>query len=271
MKIASLLRKYSIEPKRSLGQNFLTNESVARRIAELSELTSRDTVVEIGTGLGILTVELSRVAGRVITYETDRRLMPVHWEILSEQRNVEIIYGDFMKTPLPLDANEAASYVSNIPYHLTSPIIERIAFGEHDFERAVLMVQKEFADRLTAKPSTKSYGSLTVVLSALCEISELLSLSRHSFFPAPGVDSVVTKLTPRDNQIIQKDERDKFRSLVKTSFSERRKTLKNNLKSIMGDVDYLLDRAGIMKSARAEELGVEEFVKLFRVVQEESL
>lgn len=271
MKIASLLRKYSIQPKRSLGQNFLVNESVARRIVELSELTSEDTVIEIGTGLGILTVELSRVAKKVITYETDRRLIPVHGELLSDRRNVEIIYGDFMKAPLSLGADEVASYVSNIPYHLTSPIIERIAFGEHDFDRAVLMVQKEFSNRLTASPSTKPYGSLTVVLSALCRIDELLSLSRHSFFPAPGVDSVVTRLTPRDNQNIRKDERDKFRSLVKASFSERRKTLKNNLKSIIGDADRLLERAGILKGARAEELDVEDFVRIFRIVQEENL
>ncbi len=269
MNTANLLKKHGIIPKKSLGQNFLTNESTAIQIAERSGITPDEIAIEIGAGTGILTLALSRISRMVIAYETDKRLVPVLKEVLSGIKNVRLVHEDFLKSPFLEEMNELHSYVSNIPYHLTSPIIERILFEDHFYNHAVLMVQKEFAERIMATSSTKSYGSLTVLLSAVCTVEKLLLLSRHSFYPVPNVDSVVLRLTPHENQKISKDELHKFRSLLKVSFSERRKMLKNNLKSIVRDPNGLLMRAGIANDVRAEELSVEDFLRLFRASREE--
>lgn len=269
MNTANLLKKHAIIPKKSLGQNFLTNKSTAIQIAERSGITPDEIAIEIGAGTGILTLALSRISRMVIAYETDKRLVPVLKEVLSGIENVRLIHEDFLKSPFLEEMNELHSYVSNIPYHLTSPIIERILFEDHCYNHAVLMVQKEFAERIMAKPSTKAYGGITVVTSTICVVERLLSLSKSSFFPQPSVDSVVIRLTPHENQKISKDELHKFRSLLKVSFSERRKMLKNNLKSIVRDPNRLLNRAGIANDVRAEELSVEDFLRLFRATREE--
>lgn len=262
MNITDILRKYGICLKDSLGQNFIKDERILSRIVKDSGITNGATVIEIGIGLGTLTLKLAQKAEKVIGFEIDRRFEQIHKELLSS-KNIQVVYEDFLKADLEGCNSQPLFYVANIPYYITSPILEKILFEGPKFEAAILMVQKEYAERLLAKPSSKPYGALTVILGAFTRVRRLFNVSRKAFIPVPAVDSSVVKLVMREQPLVPLDEKRKFRNFVKLAFSHRRKKLKNNLKPIIDNPEEFLESLGFSANVRAEELSIESFVKLY--------
>ena len=218
-RLFSLISKYNLRPNRNLGQNFLIVPDVIERNIERAELSKKDTVLEIGPGLGVLTDYLSRGAGRVYAVERDSRLV----QILKNEYswpNVEIIKGDALKVPLP----EFNKVVSNLPYQISSQITFRLL--EHDFERAVLIYQLEFAQRMVAEPGDRNYSRLSLMVRAKAHAEIVERIGRGAFWPKPEVDSAVVVLTPKP-----KDERIELNeNLVRALFQHRRSTVLSALK-----------------------------------------
>jgi 16S rRNA (adenine1518-N6/adenine1519-N6)-dimethyltransferase len=245
----------------ALGQNFLKTDRIARKMVESIDLPVGSIVVEIGVGSGMLTRVLLESGFSVIGFELDRRFAEVNHSL--ESPTCKLIYGDFLKADLGSIPNYVA-YIANIPYYITSPIIERIMFEGPRFSSALLMVQKEYAERLTAQSGTKEYGVLTVNVNTFATVRELFQVSKSEFIPRPEVDSTVIEL-----RLLERPEdlpdRDGYRDFVRRCFSQRRKKLTNNLKCLVDSPDELLLSCGIDTSVRAEKLSVSQFKKLYNL------
>ncbi|MCX5749972.1 MAG: 16S rRNA (adenine(1518)-N(6)/adenine(1519)-N(6))-dimethyltransferase RsmA [Candidatus Saganbacteria bacterium] len=261
-----LLNKYDIRLKRSLGQNLLVDKAALDRIVKAGDIRSSDTVIEIGTGTGILTKELAKTAKKVITFEIDRTIIEAAKEYLAGHENVELINDDFLKADLGtlLSSFSNTKIVANVPYYITTPVIEKILENKEQISLAILTVQREFAQRMTAKPGTKEYGSFTVFVNYHTEPKIVSYIPKSSFLPQPEVGSAIILLTIREKPFVDvKDERSFF-EVVRTSFSQRRKTLRNCLltKFEPQKVDRALSQAGIDGKRRGETLSIAEFARL---------
>lgn len=253
----------NLKAKKSLGQNFLKDENILNKIANSIE-THDDLIIEIGPGMGALTKKLINKNSYVIAYELDERtkeyLLPL------ESDKTKIIYKDFLETNLKEDIKNIKYnklyVIANIPYYITTPIIEHIIDSEIPVESMVLLVQKEVAERFSAKPKSKDYGSLTVFLNYYFDVKKLFDVKNTCFTPVPKVDSAVVKFTKKDNDYgIDNKEFSKF---IKECFSMKRKTLRNNLKSYNFDiVKNILFENGYNDNVRAEEIDLETFIKIF--------
>lgn len=219
-RVFELIRKYNLRPERSLGQNFLIVDDIVKRNVERAELRETDAVLEIGPGLGVLTDELSKHAGKVYAVEKDIRVL----EILKREYswpNVELILGDALEVPFP----EFNKVVSNLPYQISSPITFRLL--EHGFERAVLIYQLEFAQRMVAKPGDRNYSRLSLVVRAKTNAELVERIGKGAFYPRPKVDSAVILLEPKPRkEQVQLDE-----NLVKALFQHRRQKVVKALKN----------------------------------------
>ncbi len=263
MKTSDILKRYGIKLKRSLGQNFLSDSRIAKRIVEIAGVDG-EIVVEIGTGSGVLTVELAKVAKTVYTFEIDRSLQNLLSDVLKDFDNVKVFFEDFLKADLSF-LNKGFSYVANIPYSITGPIIEKI-LREGRFKKAVLMVQKEVGDRITAKPGSKTFGYLSALVQTFCDVEKIFRVSKSHFVPNPEVDSVVVKFIPKKNGLDFKS----YRKFLSVLFSKKRKTIKNNLKGLINNSEEFLVKFGFDPMKRPEELPVDELVKLYTVIKEQS-
>jgi 16S rRNA (adenine1518-N6/adenine1519-N6)-dimethyltransferase len=248
LKTSDYLKKYGVRLKKHLGQVFLSDDRIAKRIVKAAELTPEDVVVEIGAGAGTLTEELAKTGARVIAYEIDESLAPILQERLSKYPNVELRFEDFLKAK---NVPEGAICVSNIPYSITGPLMEKII--EWKFKRAIVMIQKEVGERILAKPGKKTYGYLSVVVQTFYEVKKLFDVSRSCFVPNPEVDSTVVDLKRKPVDL----DFEKFKKFVSMIFAKKRKTLKNNLRPFLSIFE------GVDLSRRAEQLTVEEIVELY--------
>ena len=263
MKTSDLLKEYGIKLKKFLGQNFLSNQRVAKKIVELSGVSSDDIVVEIGAGAGTLTEEIAKVAKKVIAYEIDRSLEDLLRDRLSCFDNVEIVFEDFLKADLP-DVEDFV-YVANIPYSITGPIIEKI-LRENRFRFATLMVQKEVAERIISKPGKRTFGYLSALVQSYCDVEKLFDVSKSNFVPNPKVDSTVLKLTWRGSDL----EFEKYSRFLSSAFEKKRKTLKNNLKSFLRNPDEILKDLGIDLNKRPEQISAHDFKRIFLKINSSS-
>ncbi len=259
-----ILKKYSIKPSKRLGQNFLIDKNVLKKIIEAAELKPDDIVLEIGPGLGILTLELAKRVKKVIAVEKDRRMCDILFEMLDVRnvRNVEIVNQDILKfdpytlNPIPY------TLIANLPYYITSPVIRK--FLECNITRPrymILMVQKEVAQRICAKPPRMNILAVAVQFYARPEIINYVS--RNSFWPQPKVDSAIIKIIPKP---IPKINTEKFFQLVKSGFSSKRKMLKNNLSSTsLGarKIEKILKKIGLNPKIRAENLTINDWLRLY--------
>lgn len=266
-----------IKAKKSLGQNFLKDGEVLGRIIKASQLNSEDVVIEVGPGQGALTDLLAGVCKKIIAIELDDRLIePLHAKFVGN-KNVEIIHDDILKLNLPeliekeLKANDATSYkvVANIPYYITAPIIRLFLETKIPPSEVVFMVQKEVAERITAKPGSMSILAVSVQYYAKAEF--LFTVFKESFDPVPKVDSAIIKITRNSVQeTINRDEVKKFFRIVKSGFSAKRKTLINNLSNSLQldkkEIEEKLGSIGFSPSTRAQELGVEDWEKLQKLL-----
>lgn len=249
--------------KKSLGQNFLKNEQVLKNIANSIETKEKDLIIEIGPGLGALTKYLKQKKGKLLCYEVDERLK----EKLSflENGDCQIIFQDFLQ--VDLKELETSTYhniyfIANIPYYITTPIIEKITRSNIDVKEMVFLVQKEVAERLSAKEGNKEYGALTVLLSYDYDIEYLFTVKKEAFEPVPKVDSAVIKMTKIKQENVLKN-RKFFEKVVRDSFAMKRKNIKNNLKNYdLSVVEQVLKKYNYTLQNRAEELPLDCFINL---------
>ena len=269
--IKDILNRHGFAFSKSLGQNFLINPSVCPRIAEEGNARKGFGIIEIGTGIGVLTAELAKRADKVVAVEIDTRLEPVLKETLAEFSNVQVIYQDVLKVDLrELIAQEFAglevAVCANLPYYITSPIIMSLLEARLPIKSITVMVQKEAAVRICAEPGTRDVGAVSLAVRYFSTPKLLFHVSRGSFMPAPNVDSCVIRLDVKEKTPEQvRDEKFFFR-LVRAGFSQRRKTLVNPVSSGLGvgkeTVREALEELNIKPTVRAEELTMEQFILL---------
>jgi 16S rRNA (adenine1518-N6/adenine1519-N6)-dimethyltransferase len=284
--LRALLARHEIRLERRLGQHFLADSNILRKIAEGARLSRADAVFEIGPGAGALTVELAQRAGRVVAIEVDPRLVEVLRETVGAMPNVTVVTGDVLaadlrallsfRTVRPVlqdRSNRPArrrrwKAVANLPYAITSPAIARLIEHRDLFCSMVLMVQREVADRLMAQPGGKEYGALTVLAQTYCAVERVLQVSRACFFPPPQVDSTVVRFVMRRRPLVPPDLEGVYFAVVRAAFGYRRKTLANALAAGLGldkvQTQALIRQAGLDPGQRGESLSLREFVRLAR-------
>ena len=268
-----VLKKHGFTFKKSLGQNFLTDENLLDSIAEAAGIGKSDTVVEIGCGAGTLTRALSKLAGRVYAYEIDRDLRPVLAETLAGCENTEVIFRDFSKENLGELYREIGEYtvVANLPYYVTTPIVTRLLEEGAGVRGVCVMVQQEVAERFAAKEDTPEYGAITAAIALRGTAKIVKKVGRNMFYPAPNVDSAVVKIDFTENALPVKD-KDMYRKTVRCAFLNRRKTLENNLMKSFSfsreTAAEILNRAGVEEKARGETLSPKRLAALSDILCE---
>lgn len=271
-----ILKKYNLKLTKTLGQNFLTDINIIRKIVEAGEVDSSDLVIEIGPGIGSMTCELAKRAGKVIAVEIDRHLIPALQENLSDFSNIELLNKDIMEVDLKslVDGWEGPlKVISNLPYYITTPTVMKLLENDPKWDAMVFMVQKEVAQRMAATPGTKDYSSLSVAVKYYSDPKIAFTVSRNCFIPKPDVDSAVVKLVKRELPWAGEIDKSFFFKVVKASFGQRRKTLLNSLGGqpwLTGGKDTVrtaLLKLNIKESVRAEELSVEDFARLCKALE----
>ena len=248
-----------------LGQNFLNDPNILRKICAAAELHEEDEVIEIGPGKGSLTEHLARSAARVTAIEKDERLRTFLDEKFGEYENVRFVYGDALKISLGrFSGGGKVKLVSNLPYNISTRILLKLLDERELFSRIVVMLQKEVAQRISSPKGQKSYGSISVLLQSCFRVKTAFRVSRHVFYPVPEVDSAVVILDPLETPAFPASNEKIFRTVTRHAFSSRRKTIRNSLGNFFGrqTVERALSDSGIDQGRRAESLSVEEFVKL---------
>ena len=254
----------NFEFKKKFGQNFLKDNNVLNNIVEKSEIEEDTLVIEIGVGAGYLTKYIAKKAKYVVGFEIDDSLKAIIYNNLSEFNNVEIVYEDFLKanvTEILKKYDYKHVYVvANLPYYITTPIIEKI-IDLNISERLVVMVQKEVGDRFNAKMGTKEYNSLTLYLNYYFKIQKVMDVSRNSFIPKPNVDSVVIRFDRYYRDDCKSENR--LFNLIRDSFQFKRKNLRNNLKNYnLEIIEKVLNKYGKDLTVRAENVSLEEFIDI---------
>lgn len=270
-----IMARHGLEVKKSLGQNFLVDSNILTRMLDDVGVSKETNVIEIGPGIGALTERLARAAKKVVAFEIDQRLLPVLDETLAPYDNVKIIHADILAVNLretlsqEFDLSQPLLVVANLPYYITTPIIMNLLESGIPIDGFAMMMQKEVAQRMTAQPGTKAYGSLTVAIQYWCQARIGFVVPRTVFNPPPNIDSAILILTKREKPVVEVDDQTFFFSLVRHSFTQRRKTLWNNLSKAYvnesvtkSDLEKLLAQVDIDPSRRAETLKIEEFAKL---------
>lgn len=269
--IKGLLARHGFSFSKALGQNFIIDSQICPKISESARLDENTAVIEIGAGIGVLTAELAKRAGKVIAFELDGRLMPILKETLGEFDNIEVINEDILKTNIKTLISEKCEGMrvcvcGNLPYYITSPLIMMLLEGKFDIDTITVMVQKEAAVRLCAPVGAREGGAVTVAVNFYAEAKRLFFVPRTSFLPSPKVDSEVIQLTVRKEPSIKITDEEHFFKLVKGAFSQRRKTLKNALYSSLSipkeKTAKALSDMCIREDIRAEKLTMEDFAAL---------
>lgn len=269
-----ILNKYHFSFKKSLGQNFIVDSNILKRIIAHANINDRSGVIEIGPGIGSLTEQLAIVANKVVAFEIDQRLLPILADTLSSYDNIEVIYQDILEVNLQQAIEEHFSknlnihVVANLPYYITTPILMKILQQKTSIETITVMLQKEVADRMAARPNTKEYGSLSIAVQYYTEAKVVMDVPKTVFIPQPNVISSVLKLVKREQPLVEVPDEDLFFTIVQASFAHRRKTLRNNLITHFKKtyekafIEEILLAAAIDGSRRGESLTIQEFANI---------
>lgn len=271
----AILEKYGFSFKKSLGQNFLIDTNILKRIVDHAGLTNTSGAIEIGPGIGALTEQLAKNSQKVVAFEIDQRLLPILKDTLSPYPHVKVIHQDILKADvLSVMKDEFAGIddvmvVANLPYYVTTPIIMKLLEDHLPIRGIVCMLQKEVADRISANPGTKDYGSLSIAIQYYTEAETVMIVPKTVFIPQPNVDSAVIRLTKRAKPIVEVKDEAFFFQVTRASFAQRRKTLLNNLLSMLPNgkekkdlILSILEEVQIDPTRRGETLSIEEFAKL---------
>jgi len=270
-----ILKKYGFSFKKSLGQNFLIDPNILRNIVSHANLTENSGAIEVGPGIGALTEHLARAAKKVVSFEIDQRLLPVLEDTLSPYDNVKIIHSDILKADVPaviaeeMPGIEDIMVVANLPYYVTTPILMKLLNDRLPIRGFVVMMQKEVADRITAKPGTKAYGSLSIAIQYYCTAEVAMVVPKTVFMPQPNVDSAVIRLIRHEKPPVEVIDEDFLFEVSRASFAQRRKTILNNLqnglpngKQKKDEIIRALEQVGVDPTRRGETLSIEEFGRL---------
>ena len=264
------LNENNLHAKKKFGQNFLTDQNILSQIVNSADINKDTLVIEIGPGLGSLTELLCKASGFVLCYEIDNDLIPILNDNLKEYNNFEVINKDILEVDINSDIDKYIKnyknvyVVANLPYYITTPIILGLLSQTNKISRYVMMMQLEVADRICGKPKTKDYNALSIAIMYRATATKVIKVPRTVFIPAPNVDSAVVRLDLYDNpKYICKDEKHFF-DFIRECFSQRRKTLVNNLfnKYSKDFIVKMLNENNIKLTARAEELDITDFIKL---------
>jgi len=280
------IRKYNLKLTKSLGQNFLRDDNIIRKIVDAAEVTKNDFIIEVGPGVGSMTVGLASRAGFVAAVEIDKRLIPPLKENLKEFDNVDIINADILKMDINKDLlekyrlkpegceNPPVKVVSNLPYYITTPVIMKFLEEAEGIDLMVFTLQKEVADRITARPGSKDYGALSVAVQFYSKPRKLFDISPECFVPCPEVDSTVIRMDIYKEPCVRLTDRKMFFKTVKAAFGHRRKTLLNALSNSGAfnmdkkEMESIIRSLGIDPSIRGETLTIMQFAKLSNSISE---
>ncbi len=274
VKTAELVKKYNFRFSKSLGQNFLVDDSVPRDIVSGADVTEEDLVIEIGPGVGTLTVQLLKKAKRVVAIELDSSLIPILTEELGDNPNFTLIHNDALKVNFKeiIGEEKSVKLVANLPYYVTTPIIVKLLKENYKFKSLTIMIQKEVAERMNAEPNNKDYGALSLLVQYYCKTEIIRKVPPQCFMPRPKVDSIVIKLDRLEEPRVKVDNEKLFFDIIRNSFNMRRKTLWNGVKNIGPEKEKLevaFNKAGIDPKRRGETLSIEEFAKLSDCINEQ--
>ena len=271
----AVLERHGFTFKKSFGQNFLTDTNILQKIVDTAEIDDQVNVIAIGPGIGALTEFLAERAAQFMAFEIDHRLVPILADTLRDFDNVTVVNEDILKVDLAQHIQNFKNpdlpikVVANLPYYITTPILMHLIESGIPFSEFVVMMQKEVADRISAKPNTKAYGSLSIAVQYYMTAKVAFIVPRTVFVPAPNVDSAILKMVRRPEPAVAVEDEKFFFKVSKASFIHRRKTLWNNLTGYFGKTDEIkdkltkaLDQAGLSPSVRGEALGLEEFASL---------
>ncbi|RCW63060.1 16S rRNA (adenine(1518)-N(6)/adenine(1519)-N(6))-dimethyltransferase RsmA [Saliterribacillus persicus] len=270
----AILKKYGFAFKKSLGQNFLIDVNILDKIIDAAEVNGETGAIEIGPGIGALTEHLAKHAKKVVAYEIDQRLMPILEDTLEPYDNIEIVNQDILKANMTeLITNHFSDIkdvklVANLPYYITTPILMHLLMAGAPVSSITVMIQKEVAERMAAVPNTKSYGSLSIAVQYYTEAHVAMIVPKNVFMPKPNVDSAVLHLKLRESPPVELEDEVFFFDLVRASFAQRRKTLRNNLSRHFKDrwskeeIEQALMNVGINGTRRGESLSMEEFATI---------
>ncbi|QHS23878.1 16S rRNA (adenine(1518)-N(6)/adenine(1519)-N(6))-dimethyltransferase RsmA [Virgibacillus sp. MSP4-1] len=268
-----ILNKYGFSFKKSLGQNFMIDSNILEKLVTNAGVTAQSGVIEIGPGIGALTEQLAKQAKEVLAFEIDQRLLPVLEDTLSPYSNVSVIHQDILKTDVTHFIKEQfpdqeVKVVANLPYYITTPILMKLLMDQLPITDITVLIQKEVAERMSARPNTKEYGSLSIAVQYYTEAKVVMNVPKSAFMPQPNVDSSVLQLKMRKEAPVYVENETFFFELVQASFGQRRKTLMNNLgrhfKGQMSkdEISAILEKVQIDGQRRGESLSIEEFASL---------
>lgn len=277
----AILERHGFTFKKSFGQNFLTDTNILQKIVDTAEIDKGVNVIEIGPGIGALTEFLAENAAEVMAFEIDDRLIPILADTLARFDNVQVVNQDILKADLQTQIQAFKNpdlpikVVANLPYYITTPILMHLIESKIPFAELVVMMQKEVADRISAMPNTKAYGSLSIAVQYYMTAKVSFIVPRTVFVPAPNVDSVILKMVRRDQPVVSVQDEDFFFRVSKVAFVHRRKTLWNNLTSHFGKsedtkakLEKALEIAKIKPSIRGEALSIPDFASLADALKE---
>ena len=280
----AILERHGFTFKKSFGQNFLTDTNILQKIVDTAEIDKNVNVIEIGPGIGALTEFLAESAAEVMAFEIDDRLVPILADTLRDFDNVTVVNQDILKVDLAQYIAEFKNpdlpikVVANLPYYITTPILMHLIESGIPFSEFVVMMQKEVADRISAQPNTKAYGSLSIAVQYYMTAKVAFVVPRTVFVPAPNVDSAILKMVRRDQPAVEVQDEKFFFKVSKASFVHRRKTLWNNLTSYFGkseEIKAKLERAletiDLAPNVRGESLDLEIFARLSDALKAEGL
>lgn len=272
-KTQELVKKYNFKFSKSLGQNFLIDDSVLNDIVNGADVNSEDFIIEIGPGVGTLTAQLLNKAKKVTSIELDNDLIPILQQELGDHPNFSLIHKDALK----VDFNEvigdekSVKLVANLPYYVTTPIIVNLLKNKYNFKSLTIMIQKEVAERMDAEPNCKEYGSLSLLVQYYCDTKIIRKVAPSSFMPRPKVESIVIRLDRLEEPRVKVKDESLMFEIIRSSFNMRRKTLWNGVKNIGIDKDNLMkafEEAGVDPKRRGETLSLQEFARLSDCIYE---
>ena len=280
----AILERHGFTFKKSFGQNFLTDTNILQKIVDTAEIDKKVNVIEIGPGIGALTEFLAENAAEVMAFEIDDRLVPILADTLRDFDNVTVVNQDILKVDLAQYIAEFKNpdlpikVVANLPYYITTPILMHLIESGIPFSEFVVMMQKEVADRISAQPNTKAYGSLSIAVQYYMTAKVAFIVPRTVFVPAPNVDSAILKMVRREQPAVEVQDEKFFFKVSKASFVHRRKTLWNNLTSYFGKseevktkLERALEKADLVANVRGEALDLAAFARLSDALKSEGL
>lgn len=269
-----ILQQYDFSFKKSLGQNFMIDANVLKNMIAATAIDKEAGVIEIGPGIGSLTEQLAIHANKVVALEIDARLLPILEDTLAPYPNVTIVHDDILKTDVhqliakEFPAGMPIHLVANLPYYITTPIIMNVLQQQIPVETMTILLQKEVAERMAARPNTKAYGSLSIAVQYYTMTKLVADVPKTAFMPQPNVVSSVLQLTRRQKPLVEVKDEEQFFTIVQTCFRHRRKNIKNNLQAAWKEkltrqqLEHILETAGIDGTRRGESLTIEEFAML---------